>query len=44
MEQKRTETGNSNPMKLIFNYEDIFYSFYYDDLKAWPDGLKKAGK
>ena len=34
MEQKRTETGNSNPMKLIFNYEDIFYSFYYDDLGA----------
>ena len=34
MEQKRTETGNPNPMKLIFNYEDIFYSFYYDDLGA----------
>lgn len=22
------------PMKLIFNYNDVFYSFYYDDLSG----------
>ena len=30
MEQKQGE-NNYGPMKLIFNYEDVFYSFYYDD-------------
>ena len=30
MEQKQGE-NNHCPMKLIFNYEDVFYSFYYDD-------------
>lgn len=25
---------NTGPMKLIFNYNDIFYSFYYDDLSG----------
>lgn len=24
--------GQSGPMKLIFNYNDVFYSFFYDDL------------
>lgn len=24
----------SGPMKLIFNYNDVFYSFYYDDLSG----------
>lgn len=24
----------SGPMKVIFNYEDVFYSFYYDDISG----------
>ena len=30
MKQKQIEE-NIGPMKLIFNYEDVFYSFFYDD-------------
>lgn len=30
MKQKQIEE-NLSPMKLIFNYEDVFYSFFYDD-------------
>ena len=30
MKQEQT-AENSGPMKLIFNYEDVFYSFFYDD-------------
>lgn len=25
------ETGSKGPMKLIFNYNNVFYSFYYED-------------
>lgn len=28
------QDGNSGPMKLIFNYNNVFYSFYYDDLSG----------
>lgn len=28
------EGEKQGPMKLIFNYEDIFYSFFYDDLSG----------
>ena len=31
MKQKQIEE-NLGPMKLIFNYENVFYSFFYDDL------------
>ena len=33
MKQKQTEE-NLGPMKLIFNYEDVFYSFFYDDISG----------
>lgn len=33
MKEKYPENP-SNPMKLIFNYEDVFYSFYYDDISG----------
>ena len=26
---KQVDEGQLGPMKLIFNYEDIFYSFFY---------------
>lgn len=25
---------NIGPMKLIFNYNNVFYSFFYDDLSG----------
>ena len=28
------QTEESRPMKVIFNYEDVFYSFYYDDISG----------
>lgn len=28
------QTDKQEPMKLIFNYNNVFYSFYYDDLGA----------
>lgn len=28
---KKDEMGQAEPMKLIFNYNDVFYSFIYDD-------------
>ena len=31
---KQVDEGQLGPMKLIFNYEDIFYSFFYDDVSA----------
>ena len=31
MKQKQTEEEHLSPMKLIFNYENVFYSFIYDD-------------
>ena len=34
MEHKQTEKGQNNPLKLIFNYADVFYSFFYDDLSG----------
>ena len=33
MKQKQIEE-NLGPMKLIFNYEDVFYSFFYDDISV----------
>ena len=33
MKQKQIEE-NLGPMKLIFNYEDVFYSFFYDDISG----------
>lgn len=30
----RNDTGQSGPMKLIFNYNNVFYSFYYDDVSG----------
>lgn len=30
----RNETQQPGPMKLLFNYNDVFYSFYYDDLSG----------
>lgn len=30
----KCEDGNSGPLKLIFNYHDVFYSFYYDDVSG----------
>lgn len=29
---KKEVIKQSGPMKVIFNYEDVFYSFYYDDI------------
>lgn len=26
--------GQSEPMKLIFNYNNVFYSFYYNDFSG----------
>ena len=35
MEQELQASGKGDePMKLIFNYEDIFYSFFYDDVSG----------
>ena len=34
MEQKYLQEKDLGPMKLIFNYENIFYSFFYDDVGA----------
>lgn len=34
MKQKQTKEENLGPMKLIFNYEDVFYSFFYDDVSG----------
>lgn len=34
MEQKYLEEKDLGPLKLIFNYEDVFYSFFYDDVAA----------
>lgn len=31
---KEEATEQSGPMKVIFNYEDVFYSFYYDDISG----------
>ncbi len=31
---ERTVTAQSEPMKLIFNYNDVFFSFFYDDAGA----------
>ena len=33
MNQKYREEA-LGPMKLIFNYEDVFYSFFYDDISG----------
>ena len=33
MKQKQTEE-NLGPMKLIFNYENVIYSFFYDDISG----------
>ncbi len=30
----RTKEENLGPMKLIFNYNNVFYSFFYDDLSG----------
>ena len=32
MEKEQAGERWQNPMKLIFNYEDVFYSFFYDDV------------
>ena len=29
---ERQDAERTTPMKLIFNYNDVFFSFYYDDL------------
>ena len=34
MKQKQTAEENTGPLKLIFNYEDVFYSFFYDDVSG----------
>ena len=34
MKQEQTNEGQSSPMKLIFNYNNVFYSFFYDDTEA----------
>lgn len=31
---KKEILEQSGPMKVIFNYEDVFYSFYYDDISG----------
>ncbi|WP_300287099.1 AraC family transcriptional regulator [uncultured Alistipes sp.] len=31
---QRDDAGQSGPMKLIFNYNDVFYSFFYDDVSG----------
>lgn len=31
MKQKSTEEEQAGPLKLIFNYNHVFYSFFYDD-------------
>ena len=31
MEDKHATGLNENPMKVIFSYDDVFYSFFYDD-------------
>lgn len=28
----KSDAEQVEPMKLIFNYNNVFYSFYYDDL------------
>ena len=28
---KKDDTAERNPMKIIFNYNDVFFSFIYDD-------------
>lgn len=28
---KENHEGESGPLKLIFNYQNVFYSFFYDD-------------
>ena len=32
MKQGQSTEENLGPMKLIFNYEDVFFSFFYDDI------------
>lgn len=32
MKQEQSTEENLGPMKLIFNYEDVFFSFFYDDI------------
>ena len=34
MEQQHLEAEKQGPMKLIFNYENVFYSFFYDDISG----------
>ena len=34
MVQRKEIDGNAGPMKLIFSYEDVFYSFFYDDISG----------
>mgnify|MGYP000670000015 FL=1 len=34
MKQRRIEEEDLGPMKLIFNYENVFYSFFYDDISG----------
>lgn len=31
---ERVETGQAEPMKLIFNYNDVFFSFFYDNSES----------
>ena len=34
MKQRRIEEEDLGPLKLIFNYENVFYSFFYDDISG----------
>lgn len=34
MKQNPSEEVSSSPMKLIFNYNDVFFSFFYDDISG----------
>ena len=34
METKQLTEEELGPLKLIFNYENVFYSFFYDDTAA----------
>ena len=32
--QKETPTQTAEPLKIIFNYNNVFYSFFYDDASS----------
>lgn len=40
----KEQEENLGPMKLIFNYNNVFYSFFYDDLSGYSTQTRYIGQ